>query len=240
MVPIPRVDALAAELEREDADPAARLRGAIAAGRELSAAGDALVERFVEEARAAGLSWTQIGELFGTSKQAAQKRYGGGPASAWPGPAGAALRPLLDRAADAARELGARCVGTEHVLLALPDAGGVAAPALADLGVTRAGVLAALGAGGMPGHDGALGVMPRLKRALELARALAARLGHDGAGPEHLLAAIVADRDSYAVCILGELGAKPRDVRVAIARRLGVDESELTARRRRRFRRAAA
>jgi hypothetical protein len=238
MAPIPSVDALAAELERASAEPAARLRAAIAAGRELSDAGDALVERFVAEARAAELSWTQIGELFGTSKQAAQKRYGG--AGAWPGPAAAALRPVLDRAAQEARELSARCVGTEHVLLALPAADGVAAQVLAELGVTRAGVLAALGPAGVPGHDGALGVMPRLKRSLELAQTLAAGLGDDRAGPEHLLAAIVADRDAYAVCILGQLGAKPGDVRAALARRLGVDASELATRRRRRFRRAAA
>ena len=61
MAPIPSVEALAAELERASAEPSARLRAAIAAGRELSDAGDALVERFVAEARAAGLSWTQIG-----------------------------------------------------------------------------------------------------------------------------------------------------------------------------------
>ena len=240
MAPIPSVDALAAELEREGADAAARLSAAIAAARALNDAGDAVVERFVADARAAGLSWAQIGELFGTSKQAAQKRYGAAPVGAWPGHAGVALRPVLDRAADEARELGALCVGTEHVLLALLSAGAGAAQVLAELGITRAGVLAALGPGGARGHEGALGVMPRLKRALELAQTLTAGLGHERAGPEHLLAAIVADRDAYAVCILGQLGAKPGDVRAALARRLGVDESQLTTRRRRRLRRAAA
>src|SRR5215207_7992732 len=212
MAPIPSVDALAAELEREGADATARLSAAIAAARALNDAGDAVVERFVADARAAGVSWAQIGELFGTSKQAAQKRYGAAPVGAWPGRAGVALRPMLDRAADEA----------------------------AELGITRAGVRAALGPGGARGHEGALGVMPRLKRALELAQTLTAGPGHERAGPEHLLAAIVADRDAYAVCILGQLGAKPGDVRAALARRLGVDESQLTTRRRRRLRRAAA
>jgi hypothetical protein len=240
MAPVPTVEALAAELEREGADPAARLRSAIAAGRELSEAGDALVERFVADARAAGLSWTQIGELFGTSKQAAQKRYGGAPAGAWPGAAGASLQPVLDRAAEAARELGCRAVGTEHVLLVLTAGGGVAAEVLAELGITRTGVLAALGPSGAVGHHGALAVMPRLKRALELAGTLAAGLGHDAPRSEHLLAAIVADRDTYAVCILGQLGAKPGGVRAALARRLGVADAQLAPRRRRRFRRVAA
>src|SRR5215211_225359 len=240
MAPIPSVDALAAELEREGADATARLSAAIAAARALNVAADAVVERFVADARAAGLSWAQIGELFGTSKQAAQKRYGAAPAGAWPGPAGASLRPVLDRAAEAARELGARSVGTEHVLLALTAGGGVAAEVLGELGVTRAGVLAALGPSGATGHDGALGVMPRLKRALELAQRLAAETGREQAGAEHLLAAIVDDRDAYAVCILGQLGAKPGDVRAALAQRLGVASAQLGTRRRRGFRRAAA
>lgn len=53
-----------------------RLRSVIEIRRELRDVGDALVERFVAEARAARLSWADIGQLSGTSEQAAQKRYG--------------------------------------------------------------------------------------------------------------------------------------------------------------------
>jgi hypothetical protein len=56
-------------------DAAARLRAAIDTGRELTRVGDSLVERFVVEARMAGLSWTRVGKLLGTSPRAAEKRY---------------------------------------------------------------------------------------------------------------------------------------------------------------------
>lgn len=41
----------------------------------LGAIGDRLVGRFVEEARGAGLSWSQIGTSLGVTRQAAQQRF---------------------------------------------------------------------------------------------------------------------------------------------------------------------
>jgi len=85
---VPSVDNLADEVsDAAGDDPAARLRAAIDTGRELTKSGDALVEQFVVEARVDGLSWTRIGELVGTSKRAAQKRYDvlSVLAGAWPG-----------------------------------------------------------------------------------------------------------------------------------------------------------
>src|ERR671923_834129 len=70
------VEELTELVRGREEEPSARLRLAIALGRRLSDTGDALIERFVAEARAAELSWTEIGQAFGTSKQAAQKRYG--------------------------------------------------------------------------------------------------------------------------------------------------------------------
>jgi hypothetical protein len=85
---VPALDELAEQVRDAAGDDAAtRLRAATDAGRELSKIGDALLEQFVVEARVAGLSWTQIGELVGTSKRAARKRYAAVSvlASAWPG-----------------------------------------------------------------------------------------------------------------------------------------------------------
>src|ERR671923_1118466 len=70
------VEELTELVRGREEEPSARLRLAIVLGRRLSDTGDALIERFVAEARAAELSWTEIGQAFGTSKQAAQKRYG--------------------------------------------------------------------------------------------------------------------------------------------------------------------
>src|SRR5919108_1998411 len=99
------LDELTGLVRGREAQPSARLRLAIALGRELAATGDALIERFVAEARAAELSWTEIGQSFGTSKQAAQKRYGasalGVPDRASRGAATA--RQVLDQAGQQAR-----------------------------------------------------------------------------------------------------------------------------------------
>src|SRR2546423_12961072 len=95
----PGVDDLAASVAaRAGSDPAERLRVAIDTDRRLSELGDGLVERFVIEAREAGVSWADIGELFGTRKQAAPKRYGpSATPGAWPGP-GPAAPEAMDRA----------------------------------------------------------------------------------------------------------------------------------------------
>jgi len=239
---VPSRDALAALVNESasDASPAERLRRAVDVSRRLTERADELVEWFVSEARAAGVSWAEIGEAFGTSKQAVQKRYAvvGAAVGLWPAHLADAARRAMERAVDAARELGNNYVGTEHVLVGLVETeSGLAAHALADLGVTREGVLGQLPPVGEPRPYEALGVMPRLKRALELAGDIAARLGHRQVNSEHLLAAIVQVPDAYAVCILDKLGVDAKDVRAALAARLSVDEELLVAPRRRRRRR---
>ena len=46
-------------------------------GRRLREAAEDLEFGTVEEARQAGTTWTRIGELYGTSKQGVQQRFGG-------------------------------------------------------------------------------------------------------------------------------------------------------------------
>src|SRR3954454_2025820 len=117
----PNHDDLAAQITRESEDAAGRLRLAIDAGRRLTDLSDDLVERFVGEARGAGLSWAEIGDLFGTSKQAAQKRYAA-PAGAGGWPSLTLLaQEAMNRAGAEAERLGHNYVGTEHVLLGLLD-----------------------------------------------------------------------------------------------------------------------
>ena len=118
---LPLVDDMVAWVEEraDEQSPAARLRVAIALGHELTELSDAMIGRFVAQARATGLSWTEIGEAFGVSKQAAQQRYGGTTAEAalLPGRWTRACSEALDRAVDEARALGHDYVGTEHALL---------------------------------------------------------------------------------------------------------------------------
>jgi hypothetical protein len=50
--------------------------GAVAAARELSAAAEMALQAAVVHARAAGQSWRDIGEVLGTTRQAAFQRFG--------------------------------------------------------------------------------------------------------------------------------------------------------------------
>jgi ClpA/ClpB-like protein len=242
MTDVPSRDALAALVTESGSDdsPAERLRRAVDVSSRLTERADELVERFVSEARTAGVPWAEIGEAFGTSKQAVQKRYAtvGATAGLRPAHLADAAHEAMQRAVEVTHELGNNYVGTEHALVGLVETeSGLAAHALADLGVTREGVRGQLPPVGEPRPYEALGVMPRLKRALELAGDIAARLGHRQVNTEHLLAAIVQVPDAYAVCILDQLGVGPKDVRGALAARLSVDEGLLAVRRRRRRRR---
>jgi ATP-dependent Clp protease ATP-binding subunit ClpA len=233
-------DQLAGRIAVEAESAADRLRTAIALSRQLADTGEALLERFVSEARGAGMSWTEIGDLFGTSRQAAQQRFRQTSATlgAWPGRFSAAALHVLDHAGDQARELGHRAVGTEHVLLELVVADGVAADVLGELGVTRERILAqgCLDAvAGGPAQD-CFGVRPRLKQALEHARRIADRSGHRSADTGHLLAGLLAVPDALAVEILAGCGVSADEALAALAGRLEVDPSTLAPpRRRRRF-----
>jgi ATP-dependent Clp protease ATP-binding subunit ClpA len=237
---LPSLDELAALVRERASDdsPAARLRVAIETGQDLSDVGDALIERFVSDARAVGLSWTEIGQLFGTSKQAAQKRYG--PTGTWPGRWTPAAHRALTRAEEDARELGRSYVGTEHLLLGLlAGDDDLAVSVLVYLGVTREGVLAT-SCMKVDSPDRTeqecLAVMPRLKQALENAGRIAERLGQRVPGTEHLLAGVVGVPGALALELLKRSGVRAADVREELAVRLDVEPELLILDRRRRRR----
>jgi Clp amino terminal domain, pathogenicity island component len=230
---LPSLDDLAAMVEERarpiDEEPhVARLRMAIEIGHELGATGDALIERFVSEARAADLSWTQIGLQFGAIAAAP---------GAWPGPWAPTAREALGRASADARQLGHDYVGTEHVLLGvLSTEGGVAAEVLAALGVKREAILAtSCLTPGSSEHD-RLQLMPRLKQGLEHAQRIARGLDCDAPDTEHLLAGILAVPGAMAAEVLKRVGAPAPKVQAALAARLDTEPERLMATRRRRRR----
>src|SRR5262249_60369728 len=61
-------------------EPLALLDTAVAVAAAAGEAADGMVDHFVGAARAAGLSWTAIGERLGGSKQAARQRFPAPPA----------------------------------------------------------------------------------------------------------------------------------------------------------------
>lgn len=69
-------DGLVDSVRRAGGDrPLDNITMAVELAAELGAAGDRVVSVFVDEARRAGLSWSQIGTSLGVTRQAAQQRF---------------------------------------------------------------------------------------------------------------------------------------------------------------------
>src|SRR5215831_12478560 len=190
--------------------PLDRVEAALTVSEDLASRADELIGRFVEEARQAGCSWTEIGQRIGVSKQAARQRFAD-PRRRAPGtwrlsaPCGGCLEAAgREAAADGAAE-----VGTHHQLIGLFHEG-VAAAVLEELGV-RAGAVRAAARELFPGGGGLPGGRPppesaEAREAVRRAAAFAQQAGRGEVGTEHLLAALALDPGSRARRVLSHLG----------------------------------
>jgi hypothetical protein len=233
MAVVPSLDELMSDLP--PGSPLERLTAAGLLAQRLRARGDELLDQLVDEARADGSSWSEIGGRLQTSKQAAQQRFAaladpppGEAAFDMTGPAAGAL----SAAEGEARQLGHHYIRPEHLilgLLSLPEE--MAARALAEQGVSlddaRAHVARRLGTAD-PRPSGCLGVAPQTKRLLEFARATGKSLCHQWPRTEHVLLAAVSPKlDSPAAALLAECGAQPAEVREQVMRMLLEQAPEL-------------
>jgi Clp amino terminal domain, pathogenicity island component len=238
----PEIHGLVHLVEKRAASASAldRLRAAVGVVDERRAQDEAVLDHFVARARRSACSWTEIGTALGVSKQAAHQRFpdAGGDVGTWPPHASDTVRAAFASAQDEARAMGHNYLGTEHVLLGLlAESDGLAAHALSALGVERNATLHRIGEVigiGSPRAWQSLGVTPRTKKALELARAQGKALGHRCIGTEHMLLGLVNLEEDVAVQLLNELGASPQAVRRQLADMLGVDVERLSRARRRR------
>jgi ATP-dependent Clp protease ATP-binding subunit ClpC len=130
-------------------------------------------------------------------------------------------RAVVEDAEREARTLRHTRVGTEHLLLGVlsrPDEPG--ARALATFGVTlgqaRADVMRIVGLPDTPSPP-ELPMTPPARDALGGALREAIELGETEAGTEHVLLALLRERDSVAVRVLRDAGVDPRRLREAIA-----------------------
>jgi hypothetical protein len=190
--------------------PLDRVEAALMVSEELALCADDLIGQFVEEARRAGCSWTEIGQRIGVSKQAARQRFGDprrAPESfRLSAPAGGCLEAARREAATH----GAAEVGTEHQLIGLFHEG-VAAAVLEELGVRADAVRAAArelfpgGEGGRPGERPPQ-ESAEARAAIRRAAAIAQQAGRGDVGTEHLLAALALDPGSRARRVLNRLG----------------------------------
>ena len=183
--------------------PLGNLSDAMVVSARLDEQSDALIGYFVDQARRAGASWSQIGSSMGVSKQAAQKRFvprGGGGLV----PEG---EQLFSRFTPRARNVlaavgrlaGDQGVGAAHLAAALlTEPEGLGARIIQGAGLTGEQVCTAVGAGpaaagGAAGEevlrelsfteDGQAALAGTLKAAL--------RLGHNYIGTEHVLLGIL-------------------------------------------------
>ena len=115
----------------------------------------------------------------------------------------------IEKAQEAAEELGHSYVGSEHLLLGLiREGGGQGAKLLRENGLTDSlitGLVEKYVGRGAPGAS-VQGLSPRAKRIIELAIGDAGRLGHNFVGTEHLLMGLLREHDCAAAKMIAGTG----------------------------------
>ena len=240
MAPAPSIQDLislvVADAPRDE--PLTRLATAAAMMHDVGETADAALGYFVDQARRAGHSWSEIGEALGVSKQAAQQRHGlrlgGIPVT---------FERFTPRAKNvvtaselAARNLGHGYIGTEHLLLAQysePEA--LAAKTLIELGLSadavRSAIVELTGEGPGTG-EGRPPFTPRAAEALKGALVVALELGHNYIGTEHLVLGISGVEGGVADRILRDAGIDQETLRTKLVAQLaGLQQKTTRARK---------
>jgi hypothetical protein len=213
------------KVQRPGGSPLENLSDAVTVSAQLTDQADSLIGHFVDQARRSGASWSQIGASMGVSKQAAQQRFvPRGPVQGLQMPHVPGdfsrftlrARNVLAAAEDLAQAADVAVIGPEQLavgLLAEPE--GIAAQAIAALGVSAGQLRSAFGApdlaetGNAPAGGGPAaarvplgpGAVATLKGALRSAL----HLGHNYIGTEHILLGLV-DADDATAATLQRLG----------------------------------
>lgn len=136
----------------------------------------------------------------------------------------------INLAIEAAQELGFTYIGSEHILLGLLKVNdGVAYTALTEAGASADKleelIKSEIGLGEyitLSPDD----FTPRTKRIIQTSIMQASRLGNNYVGTEHILLAILADTDSYAVRFLGEMGIRTNDLIENLQNLLGSSDEQ--------------
>lgn len=217
------------------ADPLARVAAACQTAADLDQVADHLVGHFVDEARSAGYTWTQIGEHIGVTKQAARKRFAPRDVPEQISDTAARdnvfgrytnrARHVVVLAQENARQHGHPLISTEHILLGIcQEDGDIGAQAVEACGVHVADLQAAVTARLAPASTHLEGHIPFAqegKKTLELAARASLLLGHDHIGTGHLLLGVVEEGTGLGAQVLTDLGLTAERARTEVARLLG-------------------
>lgn len=222
-----RLDELIATVARAHDAPLDRLSGAILLADQLDELADSLIGHFVDQARRAGASWSEIGQSMGVSKQAAQKRFvSRGQTAAPPLDPSQGFsrfteeaRAVVVGAQEQARAAGNDTIGVAHLVLALvADPQGAGARAVTARGVSLDDVRRTAAAALPPAAASVPDLVPfdpHARAALERAFAEAQRLGAEAVDAGHVLLAVLAVEDGTGV--LAAFGVDPATVEADLA-----------------------
>lgn len=208
------LDELISQIDTEDLGPLQLVTDAVIVSGRLADLADQVVDHFVQQARAHGASWAEIGQSMGVSKQAAQKRFveekrsgfkltGGGLFTRFDSEA----RATVQAAVAYAHKLKSAEINTLHVVMALAAGGsGPAHRVINDLSGSAEQV-AGDAADSIEGPE-----RPRkvkhlpfsndAKKLLELSLREAVRAKSRHIGTEHILLAVLRDRRTAGAKVL--------------------------------------
>ena len=136
----------------------------------------------------------------------------------------------MNLAIESAAKMGHTYIGTEHILMGLiEEQTGVAATTLAECGVTveelQSKIESTIGRGS-PTSLTPEDFTPRTKRVMQTAVMTSAQVGHNFVGTEHLMVALLSERDSYAVKFIEEMGVSVSSVIAALKSSLNDDKDK--------------
>jgi hypothetical protein len=220
-----RLDELISYVTSSEGTALGQVSEAVRVSEHLGELADHLIGHFVDQARRTGASWTDIGQSMGVTKQAAQKRFvprasdwGDLLSGAFPADpvkfsrfTERARRAVIAARQEAIKRRHDRVLPEHLVLGTLREPEGLAARAIAALGVSPEAVRAALGAvlpaampeGVTPGH---VPFDSRTLKVLELTLREALTLGHNYIGTEHILLGLLEEEESLGGGTLAGLG----------------------------------
>ncbi|WMX45409.1 Clp protease N-terminal domain-containing protein [Streptomyces roseicoloratus] len=208
-----RLDDLIEAIKKSHSDALDQLSGAVIAADHLGDVADHLIGHFVDQARRAGASWTDIGKSMGVTRQAAQKRFvpkddkEADTAKMDPNAGFSRFTPRARNVVMAAQNEASAARNDKTVpahlalgLLAEPD--GLAGHWISGQGVTPERLREALTATLPPAVEEVPALIPydaEAKKVLELTFREALRLGHNYVGTEHILLALLEFEDGKGV-----------------------------------------
>jgi DNA-binding transcriptional MerR regulator len=181
----------------ENGNGQARLTEASALSQELNSLTDQLLDYFVQQARESGMSWSQIGQQLGVTKQGAQQRFNAGQAKL-------EGQSKLEDLPHQLRELGASL--EEKFLARSPSASG--------------GLLQKVRSAFKPQRFTAAA-----RQVVILAQEEARGLQHDRIGSEHMLLGLLREESGVAAATLRSVGVTLEQVRTKVSQKVPATES---------------